>query len=385
MTTNIAIAREQRIFAVKEGTRGTLAFPATDGSAQEIIAAGYGSMNQQPSFTNSEEIKNTRDVTDRFVDQKPAGEWSFPLYARPSGSKGTEPMGDVLFECFFGSKTVNASTSVVYSQALTKPSFSLWMKRGHTVFFAKGCTVNQLSPSISTSGGVQLSPSGQFMEMGWVGTDTVSSDTSADDTVTVNNPKRFSIGGRIQNTTAGDDNEGDGYEITGVDYTTGEITLGTSLSATWSSDDVIEPFLPSGTVVGEPLEARKSTVDIGSETGKLLQSLDLTLNDPVNFIQEISTNQHPEDYIEEERDLTGTLGLYFRKKDLAYFYEGYNGNRVALAVHCGDTDGKKLDIEMDHTSLEVPSVETNAPAVNLSIGLMGLGDTGEDSLRFVFK
>jgi len=143
--------------------------------------------------------------------------------------------------------------------------------------------------------------------------------------------------------------------------------------------------LPAGTEVGTALESRKSTVDIGSETGKLVQSLDLTLTDPVTFTEEITAAEHPEDYIEGERDLSGSLGLYFRKKDLAYFYEGYNGNEVSAVVHCGDTDGKKLDIEMDHTQLEVPSVETSAPAVNLSIGMMLLGDAGEDSLRFVFK
>lgn len=385
MSTNIAIARNQKILAVKESTRGTLAFPATDGSAVEIVAAGAGEMNQNPNFSNSNEIRNTRDVLDRFVDARPAGSWSFPTYMRPSGTAGDVPQDDILYESWFGSKTVNAGTSVAYTQALTKPSFSLWMLRDHTCFFAKGCVANQFNPTVNNQGGVTQNWSGGFMWLGWVGTDTVASDSAADDTITVNEPKKFCVGGRIQNTTTGEDNSGEGYEITAVDYTTGEITLGTALTTAWSTDDVIAPFLPSTTTVGEPLANRLTTIDIGSDTSKKIQSMSLTLNDAASFIEdEITTEGHPTDYLETERDLRGSIDLYFRKADLAYFRDGFEDTELDVSINFGNTAGAQAVLNMPQTSIEVPTVSTNAPAINLSIGIIALGSSGEDSCSLTF-
>lgn len=388
MSTNIGISRQQRIFLVKESTRGTLEFPDTDGSAVETIASGDGVMNQNPNFTNSSEIRNTRDVLDRFVDARPAGSWNFPTYMRPSGTAGDIPQDDVLYECFFGDKTVNDGTDVTYSQALTKPSFSMWLKKGHTVFFAKGCTVNQLSPNVTNSGGVNQEWSGGLMWMGWCAPDALSSDAAASDTdIVVEDAKKFSVGARIYNSTTDDDNSGDGYEITAIDVDTDTLTLGTGISDSggWSTDDVIEPFLPEGTEVGSPLANRTTTVDVGTDTGKTIQSLNLTLNDPVQYIEdEVSTDGHPTEYLETERDYSGTLNLYFRKADAKYFYEGFADTEIDVLIKYGDTAGKKAELNLPQTSIQVPEVSISAPAVNLGIGIMALGDAGEDSATLKF-
>jgi len=388
MSTNIGISRQQRIFLVKESTRGTLVFPATDGSAVETIASGDGSMNQSPNFTNSNEIRNSRDVLDRFVDARPAGSWSFPTYMRPSGTAGDVPQDDVLYECFFGDKAVNSGTSVVYSQALTKPSFSMWLKKGHTLYFAKGCTVSQLSLNVTNTGGVNQEWSGGLMWMGWAAPDALASAAAQSDTsITVDEAKKFCVGARIYNSTTDDDNSGAGYEVTAVDVTTNTLTIGTGVadSGGWSVDDVIEPFLPAGTEVGEPLANRTTTVDFGTDTGKTIQSLSLTLNDPIQYTEdEISTEGYPTDYLENERDYSGNVDLYFRKADAKYYYDGFADTELDVSINYGDTAGKQAVLNLPQTSLEVPQVSTNAPAVNLSIGLMALGSSGEDSATLTF-
>jgi len=388
MTTTIAIARKQTILLVKETTRGTLAFPATDGSAVVTIAAGAGSMNQNPNFTNSQEIRNSRDVLDRFLDARPAGQWSFPTYMRPSGAAGDEPQDDVLYECLFGTKTVNAGTSVVYSQALTKDSFSMWMKKDHTVFFAKGCVASQLGLNITNEGGVMQNWQGGLMWMGWCGTDAMASAASQTDTeITVDDAKKFSVGGRIYNSTTDDDNSSAGYEITVVNVSTNTLTIGTGIadSGGWSEDDVIAPFLPSTTEVGEALANRLTTVDFGSDTSKKVQSMDLTLGDPVQYIEdEISTDGYPTDYLEQERNYAGTVNLYYRQADAKYFYDGFDDTEIDVSVNFGSTAGSQAELNMPQTSIEVPEVSTNAPAVNMAIGLMALGSSGEDSATLTF-
>jgi hypothetical protein len=385
--SNIAIARDQKILLVRETTRGVLAYPATDGSAVVTIAAGYGSMNQNPNFTDSDEVRNSRDVLDRFVDARPAGSWSFPAYIRPSGAAGTAPQDDVLYESFFGAKTVNAGVSVAYSQQLEKPSFSMWFMQDHILRFAKGCTVNSLSLTLNNTGGVTQDWSGGLMWMGWCGTDTVKSDVveTPDNKFITNNPKRFEVGARIYNVTAEDDNTGAGYEITAIDYTTGEITLGTALTAAWSADDEIAPFLPAAVEVGEPLASRLTTIDFGDDTSKRIQTMNITLNDPVQYIEdELSSDGCPTEYMEQVRDYSGTVNLYLRRADVKYFYEGFNDTELAVAIKFGKVAGKKATLNMPQVAIEVPKVTANAPAINMAIGIKALGNTGEDSATLTF-
>lgn len=388
MATTIGISRQQRIFLVKESTRGELAYPETDGNAVETIASGDGVMNQNPNFSNSNEIRNSRDILDRFLDARPAGSWNFPTYMRPSGTAGDEPQDDVLYECFFGDKTVNSGTDVTYSQALTKPSFSMFLKKGHTVFFAKGCTVSQFNPTVSNTGGVNQEWEGGLMWMGWTGVDKLAASASQDDTeIEVADAKKFTEGSWIYNSTTDDDNGGDGYKVASVDTETNTLTLETGISDSggWSEDDVIEPFLPEGTEVGEPLANRLTTVDIGSETGKKVQSLDLSLNDPVQYIEdEITTDGYPTDYLEQQRDFTGTINMYFRQDDAKYFADGFADTEQDVSVNFGDSAGEQAELSLPHSSLEVPQVSVSAPAVNLAISLTALGDAGEDSCSLKF-
>ena len=102
MSNTIAKARNQKVFCIKETVKGTLVFPASENI---VVAAGYATVNQQASFTDSEEIQESRDILERFQDRFSPGSWTIPMYLRPSGAAGTAPDGDVLFECLMGIKT----------------------------------------------------------------------------------------------------------------------------------------------------------------------------------------------------------------------------------------------------------------------------------------
>jgi hypothetical protein len=176
MISQLNRARIHEAFVKKESSSGTLVFPdATD----YIIPAGYCNLNQQPTFTDSEEIINSRSLINRFQDMTGAGDWSVPMYLRPSGAAGSVPQGAALLEALFGTETIVDSTSVTYTLAKTKDSYSLWERCGKVVFFAKGCTANKGTLNITNKGAVKLELSGQFMEMGWVGTDQVKAVTPA--------------------------------------------------------------------------------------------------------------------------------------------------------------------------------------------------------------
>ncbi|MBW2037193.1 MAG: hypothetical protein JRI41_06910, partial [Deltaproteobacteria bacterium] len=134
-----AKANEEILFVKKETTAGSLVYPsATDA----VLAVGAATVGQETEFLDDEQIREERSRRSPIKGRTMAGEWSFTSYIKPSGTKGTPPETDVLWECGLGTKTVNPGVSVVYSLSSgTLPSFSLVRRVGHTVFFCAGCTV----------------------------------------------------------------------------------------------------------------------------------------------------------------------------------------------------------------------------------------------------
>jgi len=175
-TNTVGLAIEQTCLVCKETTKGTAVYPTA--AAELVIGAGTVDINQQPTYTNSEEIVNSLDVLDRFQDQVGAGTFSIPTYIRPFGAAGTAPMADVLYESLMGVGTNIGGTSEVYSQATTKPSFTLWVKKGHTLFFGTGACCDNGALKFTNKGACMITFSGGFMQMGWAGTCSAASATA---------------------------------------------------------------------------------------------------------------------------------------------------------------------------------------------------------------
>jgi len=175
-TNTVGLAIEQVCLCCKETTKGTAVYPTA--AAELVIGAGSVDINQQPGYSNSEEVANSLDVLDRFQDQVGAGTFKIPTYVRPSGAAGTAPMADVLYESLMGVGTNVVGTSEAYSQATTKPSFTLWVKKGHTVFFGTGACVDSGAFNFTNKGACKIDFSGGFMQMGWAGTCSAASATA---------------------------------------------------------------------------------------------------------------------------------------------------------------------------------------------------------------
>ena len=177
MTNTIAKSREHTAFVVEETTKGTLVYPTA--AAEMLILTEQASLTQKANFTDSKEINDTLDTLDRFRDQMMAGQFTLDFYLRPSGSAGTAPMGKILFESLMGTETVTGGTSVVYTQAKTKPSFSVWFKRGHTCYYGSGACAETLKMDLTNKGAVECNFGGGFMKKGWAGTDAANGATAA--------------------------------------------------------------------------------------------------------------------------------------------------------------------------------------------------------------
>lgn len=375
--------REIVCFVVKESTQGTLAFPS---GSHAIYLAGNPEINQQPLYTNSPEIVNTLDVLARVQDMTPAGTWSIPALVRPSGTQGMVPPHDVLFECLAGAKDVQASY-VDYLPSLTKDSFSIWWGTGPLCRFAKGCTVSDMRLTITNRGYPQITFSGGLMWAGFAGRTQMAANAAASDTtISVDDASRFSVGARIWNVDADDNNSGQGYEVTAVDTSANTLTIspGIADAGGWSVDEEIAWFLPDASpATSYAVAAKDTTITIGGVT-KAVKSIDLTISSPVMYLEdEITTESHPISYLEQQRNLRGEVSLNVRPADLTYFKDP-GDSRVAVQVVCGSEDGKRMTVTFNYAALEIPSLNVQEP-IEMRLGFQALGSSGEDSFSIRFN
>jgi len=377
MSNTVARAIVQDCFVVPEVTKGTAVFPTL--AAHRVVTAGTADINQQASFSDSEEIANSLDVLERFQDQMGAGTWSVPMYLRPSGTAGTAPMGNTLIESLMGVETVDSGTSVTYEQATTKPSFTLWIKKSHTVFFASGACAEAGKLNFTNKGGSKFEISGGFMQMGWAGTDVLASAASTV-AVTVTNAKLFTAGAYVA--FGADNNTGAGYQIASINYTTNVLTMGEAITA--DSGAVVAGYLPTLTAVGTVLENKNLAITFDG-VAKNLKSLSVDINSPVAWqTDEITTTGYVTEYIEDRRNIKLSVDVLFREQDMSYFYDATQNTKVSVIAVNSVGAGNICTINLPYCELEVPSVSTSMPTVSLSIAGMALGSAGEDSATIVF-
>lgn len=362
-----------------------MAYPA---ASDVVLAAGSGVLNQSPAFTESEEIANTRSLRDRFRNKTPAGEWSFPIYLRPSGSADVPPMGDVLFEGLFGLRTIHTGTDVTYEPALVVPTFSLWLKKGHTVFFARGATVNQGRLRVGSEGALTMELSGGFMEMGWCGEDALASAIDGTTTpvtdIPVTDARKFSVGARI--VVGDDDNSGAGFTITAIDYSTNTLTVSPGVATAQSAGAVVKGWLPTVSTYsfGDPIESRTSVLKINGTEFKV-RNFEFTITNNIRYLEdEIDSSPYPSEKVEDRRDVSGSMNCYFRKDQLTLFYDSYQGTEPSLTLEAGEGTGGRVKFEFPRVSLNVPRVGEDRPTVVLDIDFTALGTNGEDEVKAIF-
>ena len=389
MTNSIALAREQEIFAILEDTAGTLKKPV---ATSYVIGTSRPDTKQQPSFSNSKEINDSRDVIARFQDRFGAGDFKLSMYPRPSGSAGTAPMASDVWEAFYGTKTVNGGTSVVYSQANERKTLSVWAKKDHTLFWCRGVKLEKLEMELLTEGAVEAIFSGRFFELGWLGTDDVAAtEPLAETTILVTDAKKYIISGTTQCLVEFElsdgtvyDNSSSGYAVTAVDYGANTITINPGLEAEVASGSIVRGFLPTGTVSGAPIEARNCVANLASSNVPV-SKFEYEINDPANILEkEITTTDFPESAVDSTREITGMLGLYWRRDDLAYYYDGRDGNEKDLKMVCGETAGSILTINTPQTVLEIPEDTDEDDTLMLEIPFAAIGSSGNDSCTATF-
>jgi hypothetical protein len=274
---------------------------------------------------------------------------------------------------------------IFYKQQTDSPSFSIWVETDHFIQGLAGSTVNSLSLGVNNEGAVTLNFSGQGMNMVWAGTtrkDLSSLTPIAATWATVVSAKAFSVGAFIQNKTIDDNNSGAGYQVVATNATTNRIQVTPAIAHTWTTGATISGYLPTAIAIGTAIESRFTDVEVDGVAASI-KNTDLSVSVPKQYITDEVGTTYPEDYMEQVREITSTMDIYFREENFTYFKDGYDGNNVPLFLLFGNTQGMMMGMYMRNVSLTVPSVSFSPPAVNLSMPFKALGEHGEDSLEVI--
>lgn len=277
-----------------------------------------------------------------------------------------------------------ALASRYYKQAIESPSFSLWVKTDHFLQGLSGASVNNAVLGVNNEGAVMVNFSGQGMRMVFAGEDAVQAGAATSATlITVEDASRYSAQAKIYNRTKNDDNGAAGYTITRVDTANNQIAI-SGITETWDQNDVIEGWLPDGTLIGTPIESRHTGVQIDGVAGKF-RSNDFTFSVPkLYLIDEVGTTE-PEEFVEDQREITSELNIYFRKQDAKYFTLGFLGNESSIGLTFGQSGHRQMDVYMPRAKIKTPEISGDGPTLALSMGLTALGTSGEDSVEICFN
>ena len=304
--TDFAYANEEECYIKKEVSCGVLIKPVT---SDRIFTVGPVDFAQEQEFSEDGQLRAGASKRSSIKGKKNPGEWNNQTYVKPSGSLGVAPEHDVLFECAMGSKATNVGTSIVYTLANQLDSFSTWVKKGHTVYALRGCTVEGGEFNVAGDSIAEINWSGKYMEQGWAGTIIATGSYSGAEaiiTLPSGGAQRFTTGMYVN--VGADDNGGDGYQIT-VNYTNDTLAISPVIQANPGSTPEITPWFPaSGAEVGVPVHGKLGLVTINGADSVILKA-GVTLTNNLKYYIDEKNNVFTAERFGRPglRDVEGTL------------------------------------------------------------------------------
>ena len=383
--TTFSVNRDTVVWAKEEATFGTEAKP---GATDAVRLTGDGTISQPRVYVDDPQRVNSYSRTDRMQAGYDPGELSFPMFCKPSGTAGTKPPGAALYKSLFGRETVTSSTSVVYDLLRlsdTRPGVTVWLKKGHTVFRAVGCVLNQgvfrIAAGNDEAGFAQMEFSGVFAKLLLTGTDEVKTAAAASaTTVVVKDSRKFDVGAYVKIGSATTE-----YRITAIDRATDTLTVSPALTAKADPDAVVAPSVPSVTDSGSPIAGRLGTAQHGEQTLPLLSS-ELTLNNNVEFMGgEKTASAYPERFGNGGRTVDVSVDVRWDANATRFFSLHRTHDKSDVKIPAGATAGSILELLAKNVALDFPNVNDDTIRA-LTIGGAALAsDSLDDELKLTFK
>jgi hypothetical protein len=381
-----ALANQEQVFVKKETVEGTLVYPS---ATNMLLAVGAASTDQENEFLEDAQIRARRSRLTPIKGRTNPGAWSLRTYIKPSGTAGTAPEADVLWECGLGKKTPDPGVKTTYSLDSTSnlPSFSMLRKVGHTVFFLAGCTVNQIELDISGGAIAESGFSGEFMKW-WMAGESVltAAAVAADPHIHVADATRFSTE-KAKINIGSDTNGGAGYLITAVNYSTNIVSITPNVVTGANNGSAVTGWYPtSGVEVGAPVHGKIGNLTIDSTRAIILTSK-ITINNGIKYYTDLKNGlMYPTIYgAPGFRQVQGSIQLYFYKNMPGYFYRSDYQIQDALIIDAGSVSGKIFEVSCPRIEYTSPKISGDTE-IMMELAFNAVGSvSGDDEISVVFK
>jgi hypothetical protein len=361
LTSLLAHERETSVFVKAETTFGVGVKP---GASDQVLAIAEIDPAQNLPRIADAQRRNTYSMLSDFPGRFEPGELTLPIYMKPSGSAGTAPEGDILYEALFGRKVVTGGVSVEYKPLLvggTRKSVTIWVKKGHFVYMCWGTLLQRGRFPLRAGNGddalSQVEFSAQFAELRWTGTDELGvaiAGPGPTTTFTAKDAKKFTVGSYIK--IGNDDNGGAGFEVTAVNYGTNVVTINPGVSGAVAVDTLIAPWLPAGTEAGEPVHGRLGIATRGGVNLPLLSG-EIIYSFPAKLMNEEKNNKDFADrFINGQREVSVSAEIYFDANAARFFYDYRNNVKANMAFPWGTTAGKTITLTALNVPLDAPRI-----------------------------
>lgn len=383
----LAFARESLMFAKAETTFATEIKPtATD----QILMAGDGSVSQALGFIPDPQRRNTFSALPDITGRYEAGTVQFPFLIKPRAA-GTAPDCGMLLKALFGRETIVGGTSVTYNLLRTidtRQSLTLWVKDGHFVYRCLGTVLTRgvfpVAAGNSEDALGRCNLEGSFAELRWTGTDEMAALAAISATLlTVKDAKKYTIGSYIK--IGSNDNAGAGYQVTNVNYGTNVLTITPGLTAGVAADDVVAPWLPTGSENGTIVHGRFGTVTRGGVSLPLMSG-EISLGFPVKMLNEEKNGLNFANRFATVgiREVQANVNVLFDANAGKWWYDASQGTQGDLICNWGTVTAQRYKLTAKNQILSSPQASGGEERIVAMTGKAFASTSYDDELTLVF-
>lgn len=382
----IAVARETKLFVGLETTCGVQVAPSA-GSMRLCLTHAAGQFSQNIRQIDDPQYRNTRSMRTPIVASYDPGKYSFPVLLKAAAGSGApaspeiDPFLQALFgkaagtnSTWFGSAAHRAYTLLgVQAGGTTYPSFTIWFKTGHVCYYATGATCNQGDFEVVGNDLSKATFSGEFMRHGWCGT-AAPAGTGSGTTLSLEagSGERFFLADSADRLYIGiQDSSGtvDGpYAVSAVNGD--DLTLASS--ASWTTNDLVVPYLPDGTEVGTPLYGKYGKLRLGEYASKtyaalpagtqVIQSAKVSIVNGIRYHPDLKDDsQYPTEFVAPAfRTATGELTMFLYRNVPSFNYKSQRDPLVPDYVLIptqdkGNTAGRRIELHLPNVTWTSPN------------------------------
>ena len=366
-------------FFKAESTYGTAVKPAAgDAFRATSITMGAPVGREFPG-----DRRGTRSRIEQTVTRTPVQPWSAAGILRPSGTLGTAPDIGEIIKHAFGTETVSGSTSVTYSLLKDPTALSAALYRAtKDLTFSEGvygAAVQNLTFTWTGDAYITWTATGVAKDYIQTG-NTLANGAGSSATALIVDDADFYSPYSVISVGSTDD-----VQVTAVNYTTNTLTIA---STSWSDNDAVAPYVPTGTYAGDPLFGTTGSLslDNGATTITHLGG-SISVNTGIDLLNtEYGGSSATDVTVPAYREVTGSLDFLVRKDEVFLFNEFRRNIQKDVIITLGDTAAKRMKINCNITELAPSQRDSpDADMIRYTANLVALASSsGDDEISLVF-